>query len=194
MGRHKAYDREKVLNDAMQLFWQKGYHGTPLSELVAVTGLNKHSMYKEFGSKAGIFEECIEHYWMKALGEPLSLLRQKPLGLSNIIAFFEDRIEYICSKEFKSCLFVKATIEHDLVEDRALEHIQKKNRVYTGAFADCLKAAADSGEIPETSDPEFLTDYLFHFLVGMLVMGKPKKGKAEAKKQLDFIISSLKAG
>jgi AcrR family transcriptional regulator len=194
MGRPKAYNREKVLDDAMQLFWQKGYHGTPLSELVAVTGLNKHSMYKEFGSKAGLFDECIEHYWREIVREPLGLLKQEPLGFSNIISFFENRIEYVCSKEFKSCLFVKSTIEHVLVEDSALEHIQKRNRVYTDAFTDCLKAAIDLGEIPETSDPEFLTSYLFHFLAGMLVMGKPEKGKAEARKQLAFIISSITKG
>lgn len=194
MGRPKAYDREKVLDDATQLFWQKGYHGTPLRELVSVTGLNKHSMYKEFGSKAGLFDECIEHYWREIIREPLGLLKQEPLGLSNIIAFFENRIEYICSKEFKSCLFVKSTIEKDLVEDSALEQIQKRNEVYSGAFIDCLKAAMDLGEISETSDPEFLANYLFHFLAGMLVMGKPEKGKAEARKLLSFVISSITAG
>jgi len=194
MSRPREYERAKVLDDATQLFWQKGYHGTSLSELVAATGLNKHSMYKEFGSKAGLFDECIEHYWTEMMRKPLNLLKQEPLGLSNIIAFFENRIDYICSNDFKSCLFVKSTIEKDLVEDRALEQIQKRNEIYAVAFIDCIKAAVDSDEIPETSDPEFLTNYFLHFLAGMLVMGKPEKGKAEARKLMAFIISSITMG
>ncbi|MEH0021874.1 MAG: TetR/AcrR family transcriptional regulator [Desulfobacter sp.] len=191
MSRPRAYEREKVIADATQLFWQKGYNGTSLSELVKVTGLNKHSMYKEFGSKAGLFEECIEHYWRKVVQELLEILRKKPLGITNIRAFFENRIDYICSKDFKSCLFVKTTLEKELVQVKAIEQIQKRNQIYGNAFIDCLNAAIKSGELPENTDPEFLTQYLLHFLSGMLVMGKPEKGKTEARKLIDFVISSI---
>lgn len=191
MSRPKAYERNKVLDDAMQLFWQKGYHGTSLSELVTMTGLNKHSMYKEFGSKAGLFDECIENYWRKIVQELLEILKKKPLGIPNIRAFFENRIDYICSKDFKSCLFVRATLEKELIEVNALEQIQKRSKNYENAFIDCLNAAIKSGEIPKTADPEFLTQYLLHFLSGMLVMGKPEKGKAEARKLIEFVISSI---
>ncbi len=94
-------------------------------------------------------------------------------------------------KQFKSCLFVKATVEKELIEVNALEQIEKRNKIYEKAFIACIEAAIKSGEIPKTADPEFLTLYLFHFLIGMLVMGKPEKGKAEARKLMEFIMSSI---
>ncbi|MDM8516129.1 TetR/AcrR family transcriptional regulator [Desulfobacterales bacterium HSG16] len=194
MSRPKAYKRDKVLDSATQLFWQKGYHGTSLSELVAATGLNKHSMYKEFGSKAGLFDECIAHYWRKIVRELLDILTEEPLGMANIRAFFKNRIEYICSEDFKSCLFVKTIIEKELVEAKALEQIRRRNKIYEKAFIACLEAAVRSGELPKKADPEFLTLYLLHFLLGLLVMGKPEKGKGEAEKLMKFIISSISKG
>ena len=193
MARPKKYNREKVVDNATQLFWKKGYHGSSLSELVAVTGLNKHSMYKEFGSKAGLFEECIEYYWQNIVRKLLDILREEPLGLANIRAFFENRIEYICSKDFKSCLFVKTTLEKELIEVNAFEEIQKRNKIYEKAFIACLEAAIKSGEVPKTAGPKFLTRYLLHFLAGMLVMGRPEKGKVEARKLFEFVFSAITA-
>lgn len=88
-------------------------------------------------------------------------------------------------------MFIKVTLEKELIEVNAFEQIQKRNQIYANAFIDCLHAAIKSKELPKNADPEFLTQYLLHFLSGMLVMGKPEKGKAEASKLIDFVISSI---
>ena len=192
MARPKAYDRKKVVDDATQLFWQKGYHGTSLSELVSVTGLNKHSMYKEFGSKAELFNECLENYGLKVTLELSKILTKKPLGLGNIRAFFENRIEYICSDEFKGCLVVKSTVEKELLEVSAVELLKVHSKLFEDALGDCLRAAIEAEELPATADPELLTQYLVRFIAGMLVMGEPKNGEAEARKLVDMVLAGLK--
>ena len=191
MGRPKAYNREKVVDDATQLFWKKGYHGTPLSELVAVTGLNKHSLYKEFGSKAGLFDECLACYRQKVSQELIDILRRKPLGLNNIRVFFENRIEYMSSRDFKGCMNVRCATEKEFVEDSALEQVKILNEKFEKAYTDCLVSAVESGELPKTADPKLIIAFLSYFQAGMMVMGMPKNGKTEAKKVIDMIIAAI---
>lgn len=191
MVRPKAYNREKVLDDATRLFWQKGFHSTSLSELVAVTGLNKHSMYKEFGSKAGLFEECLANYFRKVGKEQISILEQEPLGLSNIRAFFKSRIDHICSDGFTCCLLVKTAVEKELIDDSALDRIRLQNEIFWNAFKACILAGMENGEVADTADPDLLTGYLIHFLSGMMVVGKPQQGRQAAEQLLELVMSTV---
>jgi len=54
-GRPKGYDRRAVLVVARDLFWEKGYEATSISDLERHTGLNRSSLYQEFGSKRDLF-------------------------------------------------------------------------------------------------------------------------------------------
>ena len=53
MGRAKQYDRTNLLDRAVELFRRHGFNGTSTAELVAELGVNRKSMYAEFGSKQG---------------------------------------------------------------------------------------------------------------------------------------------
>ena len=54
MARPKDYDRDDVLISARDLFWEQGYEATSITELEERTGLNRSSLYREFGSKYGL--------------------------------------------------------------------------------------------------------------------------------------------
>ena len=56
------YDLEKVLDRATDLFWEKGYGGTTMHELVTRTGLNIRTIHEELGDKERLFFECIDCY------------------------------------------------------------------------------------------------------------------------------------
>jgi AcrR family transcriptional regulator len=55
-GRPRIFDPDLVLENAMQLFWSKGYEATSLQDLLATTGLSKSSLYESFGNKQRLFE------------------------------------------------------------------------------------------------------------------------------------------
>jgi AcrR family transcriptional regulator len=62
MARPREFDEDEVLHAALHLFWEKGYEGTSLSDLMAAMGLTKSSLYKAFGSKEALFWRVIERY------------------------------------------------------------------------------------------------------------------------------------
>jgi AcrR family transcriptional regulator len=64
-GRPLEFDREKALNAALRVFWEKGYDGTSLSDLTAAMGINRPSMYLSFGNKETLFQKAMEGYTQK---------------------------------------------------------------------------------------------------------------------------------
>jgi AcrR family transcriptional regulator len=50
-GRPKSFDRTAAVQQAMELFWDRGYEGTTFDDLAGAMKLSPSSFYHEFGSK-----------------------------------------------------------------------------------------------------------------------------------------------
>jgi AcrR family transcriptional regulator len=77
LGRPRAFDVEKTLHHAMQVFWRKGYLGTSLSDLTNAMGINRPSLYAAFGNKESLFRKALDHY-AKGPSSYLSEALQEP--------------------------------------------------------------------------------------------------------------------
>lgn len=64
MARTREFDEDKVLDAAMQLFWEKGYEATSLSDLTSRMGIQRPSIYSTFGDKKELFEAALRKYTM----------------------------------------------------------------------------------------------------------------------------------
>jgi TetR/AcrR family transcriptional repressor of nem operon len=62
MGRPRQFDVDAALDRATELFWQRGYEGTSVQDLVDALGVNRASLYATFGDKARLFESVLERY------------------------------------------------------------------------------------------------------------------------------------
>jgi len=60
--RYKEFNPNKVLEQCIDLFSANGFNGTPVSEIVKASGVNRYSLYHEFGSKEGIAVGAIDLY------------------------------------------------------------------------------------------------------------------------------------
>jgi len=62
LASQSSFDEDEVLQAALRLFWEKGYEGALLSDLMAAMGLTTSSLYKAFGSKEAHFWRVVERY------------------------------------------------------------------------------------------------------------------------------------
>ncbi len=192
MGRPKEYERDKVLEAATQVFWEKGYQGTSVGDLVEGTGLHRRSMYEEFGDKDGLFEACIDHYVLKTGKAAAAILARQPLGFENIEAFLRDRVEYAGCANFKGCLLVKSAIEQEMLTARARRKVQSYLAGNETAFYDCLIAAKATGEIHKNADCRTLAKFLMCFIEGMMVMGQTNPTTKELQRVLEKVLLTVK--
>lgn len=72
--RYKEYNKNKVLEQAIRLFWQKGFNGSSINDVVKVTGVNRFSLYHEFGNKDGILYASLELYRDRYSNHKLNIL------------------------------------------------------------------------------------------------------------------------
>ena len=94
--RYKEYNREAVLENAIQLFWQSGFNGCSINEIVETTGVNRFSLYHEFENKEGILYASLELYKERYSKEKLALLKDSTGAIEEILlnfylSFLEDK-------------------------------------------------------------------------------------------------------
>ena len=93
MPRPKSFDRDEVLEQAMNLFWDSGYRATSIQDLENHLGINRVSLYREFGSKHDLFLAALDNYRDEVMSSGLALLTSSSDGLASIRRFFEMTLE-----------------------------------------------------------------------------------------------------
>ena len=193
MPRTKEYNIDEVLSLATELFLRKGYEATSLNELVKVTNLNRHSLYKEFEDKEGFFLACVKHYTLEEKNlKTVEILTREPIGMKNIEEFLEDRIEYALSDNCYGCLLVNTISERGVVSDKINKVIDKITIYHESLILNCLDAAIKNKEISKDNDSKALKDYLSCLFRGLMNIAKtPNKDKASLKKVGTMALSSI---
>lgn len=62
MSGRRQFDADAALDQAMRVFWQRGYAEASLEALVSATGLGRGSLYGAFGNKDALFRRCLDRY------------------------------------------------------------------------------------------------------------------------------------
>ena len=192
MNRPRQYDRKEVLEKTTNLFWEKGFEATSMNEVVARTGLNKHSLYSEFGDKEKLFIDCIDYYNSNSSRFLRDILARKPLGLSNIEAFFENRVSYAASNECKGCLIFNSVTEKETLSEEINLKINSRVSKIKALFYNCLEAAKERKEISGDKDCKALANYLTCFTCGLVSFGKNETNKKELRKMVDVAFSTVR--
>ncbi|HKY62220.1 MAG TPA: TetR/AcrR family transcriptional regulator [bacterium] len=193
MGRHKGYDRTEVLEKAMHLFWRKGFEGAHLQELVAVTGLNRFSLYKEFGGKEGLYEAAVEHYLL-GLQHLGAILNREPLGLQNVL----DEVQLVIETEFPyGCFMTNALTQQEVLDAKIRRRVQNHIAQTEALILRNFEAAQGRGEIPADRDLAGLAKFVVTFDIGIVTYATTRPTPQE-KRQIwesfrDLLTRSLSA-
>lgn len=153
--------RERLLGAAADVFAQRGYDGTRVTDIAAAAGVSNGALYAHFGSKAGLLVAALREHGRPVLADLLAAKPDRPitellLVIGRGLTKFRDPRGY---------LIVEA-----LVAARRDEQVAGPMRDYTGERADWLaglvRVAQGGGELDRALSPEALA----HFCL-LLAMG-----------------------
>lgn len=187
MARPRGYDRGEVLDRAMQLFWRLGYEGAHLAALVEHTGLNRFSLYKEFGGKAGLYEAALERFLANLLGQYRDILTTQPLGLENIERVLRS-LQY--GSAYYGCFMINTLTQRDTVPEGAYEKALAAGEEIVALYAGNLASALARAQIVANSNVSGLGKMLHALDQGLHIQGL--SGATDAQK--DRVISAIMAG
>ena len=168
MSRPKQYDRTDLLDRAVELFRRQGFNGTSTAELVAELGVNRKSMYAEFGSKQQLFEAALEHYNGKHLTRVLAPLESPNAGVDDIRQAFTN---YAAASEGwfngRGCLLCNTAVERAALDAASgqfvADYFDRLNRAFHNALANGVR----DGDIADDADLDELSAYFTMALIGV---------------------------
>lgn len=194
--------KEKIIDEALTLFSQKGYSGVTVREIAAAVGIKDSSLYKHFKSKKEIFDTIVESASMRMenLTERLNIT---DASLSDASQYFknlsEDEITGLSKKIFLFYLkdsFVSRfrrmlTIEqyrNSVVSELFVKIFTEASIEYqTLVFSQLIKCGAFKEADPEVTAMEFYSPI---FLLLSRYDKKPEK-EAEALEILEKCVRNF---
>ena len=103
--RRRTFDRESGVQTAKALFHQHGYDAVGITELTKALNINPPSLYAAYGSKAGLFERCLELYVAEGnLPADKILTPSRPLNEAVADLFVTAARLYVRSSVQRGCL------------------------------------------------------------------------------------------
>ena len=172
MARRREFDPETALEQAMQLFWSRGYEATSLADLLAATGLSKSSLYETFASKHALFLAALERYDETVMAELVARLNDARLPRAAVVALLISAANNSIYRDQRGCLMANAAMERGPRDAAARECIARAFARLEDAVARALERARQAGEIKTGHNVRALAVFVVTTLNGLRVGAK----------------------
>ncbi|WP_152393153.1 TetR/AcrR family transcriptional regulator [Paenibacillus guangzhouensis] len=193
MARTREFDENKVLDAAMQLFWEKGYEATSISDLTARMGIQRPSIYSAFGDKKELFEAALRKYTMSRASDIRTRLQSHTSVKEAFFAFFESVVdeEYVEDRS-RGCFCINTMVEL-APHDEKFEILTREHQMYlTVIFQETIERGKKSGELESNTDAKALSQALVLSLIGLSVMVKSRPQRSFFDNAITATLSILK--
>lgn len=92
MAKSPKFDRVQVIEKAMNLYWEKGYHATSMRALQDAIDMRPGSIYASFGSKDGLFKEALTRYLQLGVAQLRNHCEQSGSPMLGLKAFVKELV------------------------------------------------------------------------------------------------------
>lgn len=193
-GRPRGFDRDAVLDRALELFWARGYEGTSVADLTEAMGITPPSLYAAFGSKAELYGAALERYQQRYGSCTREALEQEPTAKAAVARILGHAAREFASREHPAgCMLslgaVACAPEHKLVA----EAVAAMRASMISALKQRLDRAVAEGELPEDADTAGLARFVGALLQGMSVQARDGADEAALQAIVDTALAAWPA-
>jgi len=192
-GRPRTFDREEALKKAMLIFWEKGFEGTTMADLIAAIGMKAPSVYAAFGNKDALFREAVELYKGQVEQGPLKALSESTSILDALASSLNESVKMLSGPEASSCLIMAGAINCAPEHQEHVQHLRNLRAGYKGALRKRFAQAIEDGQLLEGTDPDELAEFYFGFIHGLALRAKDGSTKKELQSSCKFALKALKS-
>jgi len=191
VARTREFDPDRALDDAMGVFWKKGYGDTSVEDLVTATGVNRYGLYDVFESKRGLFLAALAHYRRTVIEQSLAELDRPGADLRAIHATFELLVGRARSGEARyGCLMCNAAEEVSPFDADVAREVASYQRRLVRAFRRVVETAQANGQVAKSLDAREAGHYLSGLIQGASFLAR---SPASVRAIEDYIRIGLRA-
>jgi AcrR family transcriptional regulator len=159
-GRPREFDRDKALQDALLVFWRKGFHPTSIADLCEAVGVNTPSLYAAFGSKEDLYAEAVELYMKAAESLFWRYLKEGRTARTGMQTLLHATAKEMVSNESHptGCFVTLALVDEDM-PPAVSKIIRKSRRDWLEVFRSHIKQAIAKGELTASTNVDSLSRF-----------------------------------
>ncbi|MFE9707099.1 TetR/AcrR family transcriptional regulator [Streptomyces sp. NPDC005930] len=192
MGRPKQFDPDVAVEQAMDVFWRKGYAGTTPQDLVDALGIGKGSLYNTFGSKHALYERALRRYRDSQAAALVALIGEAGPVKARLRGALEFLVDMdLADPDRRGCMAVNAAAELAATDEVATELVRRMLDRTEDAFRALIEEGRRSGEIAPDRDPAALGSMLLNTVVGLRLMARVAEGPDRLVRVIDATVDSL---
>ena len=170
MARPREFDRDVVLDRAIQMFWTRGYDRTSVQDLVDSMGIQRGSLYAAFGGKQQLFLEALDRYEERFYRKMVGILSESLPARERIARIFRDVVlDCACDSGSRGCFITNTAVALSEGDEETASRVRKNLRRVEDAFESAL---AKSDDISERHEPRALARFLTNGLQGLRVLSR----------------------
>lgn len=191
MARPKSFERDDVLDRAIDAFWCNGYEATSIQDLVDGMGINRGSLYATFGDKHALFLAAIERYYARALvatNQDLESHERARTGIEVAIRSLAAGASH--DRRRRGCLMTNSAVELAPHCRDTAKTVAEYYRRTEDAFFNALLRARAQGDLGSPLEERSLARFITCTLQGLQVVSKVSTDP----QAIDDIVSVLIAG
>ena len=172
-GRPRGFDRDAALDNALEVFWTKGYEAASLSELTAAMGIGSPSLYAAFGSKEGLFREAVELYGRTEGPRPWDGVEDAPTARAAIEGFLmATAAAFTRSDKPSGCLVTLSAVNLTGASPSVCEAMRKERAQGQRGLEARLRRAMAEGELPASLDAGAIAAFYLTVQQGMSIQAR----------------------
>ena len=181
-GRPRTFDKEAALEQAMRVFWVRGYEGASMADLTRAMKINRPSLYAAFGNKEALFHCVLERYAARHAASFQAALNE-PTARRVAEAYLQAAADSLAEPARpRGCLMVQGALACSKQGQRVRQHLIAQRASGLGALRQRLRHAKAEGDLPADSSPEDLARYLSTITHGMSVQAVNGATSAELRR------------
>ena len=179
-GRPPAYDPEKALAGARDVFWSAGYEASSLDDLSAAMAMNRPSVYGAFGDKEALYLKTLARYRddslaaMRAALDPARPLRE---GLARVYA--AAIATNLAGPPARGCFLIGTATTEAVGKAEVRDVLRESLQAFDRAIEDRLALAARQGEFGPGTDTAALAVIASAIMHSLAVRARAGESRAE---------------
>lgn len=176
----------------MRVFWERGYQGTSIDDLMKAAGIQKQSLYGAFGDKHTLFVKCLNLYTQQTLVTVQTMLNESDSPLEGI-----TRVLHYASRPAQpkdcpvGCLMTNTALEVGVSDPEIAQEVRKMFRGFEKILISAVRRAQERGEISANADCAALGQSLANTINGIRILEKTGASRQQVRNVLELALASI---
>ena len=135
----KQDTRQKIINTASDLFYEKGYNLTGINEIIEKSDIAKATLYSHFKSKEDLLLAYLDEKDREATEKLMAFTNKKAKGNKRIISVLEFLNTFYHTKEFNGCWCVRSVAEVPVENEKVRKKISQNKQKFLNVLQTIIK-------------------------------------------------------